>query len=143
MTKERGQKTIQKLITPEDVLFSIAINDDLRSSRILIENGVSKSKLKRHIQQYRNVSSIDSPSTNDQKDALVKYTQNVTNAWVEGKLDPVIGREDEIKRTIQVICRRTKNNPVLIGELRRGENSHCRGSCSANCEWRCSRRFEK
>ena len=116
LTKERGQKTIQKLITPEDVLFSIAINDDLRSSRILIENGVSKSKLKRHIQQYRNVSSIDSPSTNDQKDALVKYTQNVTNAAVEGKLDPVIGREDEIKRTIQVICRRTKNNPVLIGE---------------------------
>ena len=116
LTKERGQKTIQKLITPEDVLFSIAINDDLRSSRILIENGVSKSKLKRHIQQYRNVSPIDSPSTNDQQDALVKYTQNVTNAAVEGKLDPVIGREDEIKRTIQVICRRTKNNPVLIGE---------------------------
>ena len=116
LTKERGQKTIHKLITPEDVLLSIAINDDLRSSRILIENGVSKSKLKRHIQQYRNVSSIDSPSTNDQKDALVKYTQNVTNAAVEGKLDPVIGREDEIKRTIQVICRRTKNNPVLIGE---------------------------
>ena len=116
LTKERGQKTIHKLITPEDVLLSIAINDDLRSSRILIENGVSKSKLKRHIQQYRNVSPIDSPSTNDQQDALVKYTQNVTNLRLKVKLDPVIGREDEIKRTIQVICRRTKNNPVLIGE---------------------------
>ena len=116
LNKEGDQKTRNKLITPEDLLFSIAINDDLKSSRILIGNGVSKSELKRHIQQYRHVSSNDRPSANEQQDALVKYTQNVTNAAVEGKLDPVIGREDEIKRTIQVICRRTKNNPVLIGE---------------------------
>ena len=116
LNKEGDQKTGNKLITPEDLLFSIAINDDLKSSRILIGNGVSKSELKRHIQQYRHVSSNDRPSANEQQDALVKYTQNVTNAAVEGKLDPVIGREDEIKRTIQVICRRTKNNPVLIGE---------------------------
>ena len=116
LIKEGDQKTRNKLITPEDLLFSIAINDDLKSSRILIGNGVSKSELKRHIQLYRHVSSNDRPSANEQQDALVKYTQNVTNAAVEGKLDPVIGREDEIKRTIQVICRRTKNNPVLIGE---------------------------
>ena len=71
LNKEGDQKTRNKLITPEDLLFSIAINDDLKSSRILIGNGVSKSKLKRHIQQYRNVSPFDSPSTYDQQDALV------------------------------------------------------------------------
>ena len=116
LNKEGDQKTRNKLITPEDLLFSIAINDDLKSSRILIGNGVSKSELKHHIQQYKHISSNDRPPANEQQDALVKYTQNVTDAAVEGKLDPVIGREDEIKRTIQVICRRTKNNPVLIGE---------------------------
>ena len=103
-------------ITPDDLLLSIAITDDLVSSTILNKNGVSKTKLKNNIEDKRQAALFDSNSLEDEQSALIRYTKDVTEAAITGRLDPVIGREEEIKRTIQVICRRTKNNPVLIGD---------------------------
>ena len=116
LTKKNCKRSVSESITPDDLLLSIAITDDLISSTILNKNGVSKTKLKNNIEEKRQVASFDSNSLEDEKAALIRYTQDVTEAAINGRLDPVIGREEEIKRVIQVICRRTKNNPVLIGD---------------------------
>ena len=116
LTKKNCKRSGSESITPDDLLLSIAITDDLISSTILNKNGVSKTKLTNNIEDKRQAASFDSNSLEDEQSALIRYTQDVTEAAINGKLDPVIGREEEIKRTIQVICRRTKNNPVLIGD---------------------------
>ena len=116
LAKKNSTRSGSESITPDDLLLSIAITDDLISSTILNKNGVSKTKLKNNIEEKRQAASFDSNSLEDEQSALIRYTQDVTEAAITGRLDPVIGREEEIKRTIQVICRRTKNNPVLIGD---------------------------
>ncbi|GIR53461.1 MAG: chaperone protein ClpB [Rhodospirillaceae bacterium] len=116
LAKKNSTRSGSESITPDDLLLSIAITDDLISSTILNKNGVSKTKLKNNIEEKRQAASFDSNSLEDEQSALIRYTQDVTEAAINGRLDPVIGREEEIKRTIQVICRRTKNNPVLIGD---------------------------
>ena len=116
LAKKNSTRSGNEPITPDDLLLSIAITDDLISSTILNKNGVSKTKLKNNIEDKRQAASFDSNSLEDEQSALIRYTQDVTEAAITGRLDPVIGREEEIKRTIQVICRRTKNNPVLIGD---------------------------
>ena len=116
LTKKNCTRSGSESITPDDLLLSIAITDDLVSSTILNKNGVSKTKLKNNIEDKRQAALFDSNSLEDEQSALIRYTKDVTEAAITGRLDPVIGREEEIKRTIQVICRRTKNNPVLIGD---------------------------
>src|SRR5690606_36103102 len=78
--------------------------------------GVKADALKQVIQQIRGNEKVMSNNHEDQRDSLNKYTIDLTERAMQGKLDPVIGRDDEIRRTIQVLSRRTKNNPVLIGE---------------------------
>ncbi|TQM12283.1 ATP-dependent Clp protease ATP-binding subunit ClpB [Pseudoxanthomonas sp. 3HH-4] len=93
-----------------------AVEDTGEAGRALRHAGASKERLLSAIQQLRGGDKVDSEHAEDQREALDKYTIDLTKRAEEGKLDPVIGRDEEIRRTIQVLQRRTKNNPVLIGE---------------------------
>ncbi|VAW86949.1 ClpB protein [hydrothermal vent metagenome] len=93
-----------------------AVEDKSRVGEVLRENGASKSSVERAINDMRGGESVSDPNAEEQRQALEKFTVDLTQLAEQGKLDPVIGRDDEIRRTIQVLQRRTKNNPVLIGE---------------------------
>ncbi len=98
-----------------DSLFEAIIKSD-EYLKLLKNSGFDFSKYKKIIKESRNGSNINEANGEDQQNVLKKYTIDVTQKALDGKLDPVIGREEEIRRTIQVLSRRTKNNPVLIGE---------------------------
>ncbi len=98
-------------------LFLLALTDSKGDAgRIAQENGLSRKSLEAAIDAVRGGQKVDSPEAEGQREALKKYTLDLTERARMGKLDPVIGRDDEIRRAIQVLQRRTKNNPVLIGE---------------------------
>src|SRR5467141_168957 len=98
-------------------IFLLALADDKGDTgRLLKEYGLTKKALESAIEAVRGGAAIDSPEAEGQREALKKYTVDLTDRARQGKLDPVIGRDDEIRRTIQILQRRTKNNPVLIGE---------------------------
>ncbi len=96
------------------VLAAVAEKGEL--GRLMREAGAAKGPIEKAIDNMRGGASVDDPNAEEQRQALEKYTIDVTEKAEQGKLDPVIGRDDEIRRTIQVLQRRTKNNPVLIGE---------------------------
>ena len=93
-----------------------AVQENGQCGRILKQAGITEDKLNSAIDAVRGGASVDNPNAEDQREALKKYTTDLTEKARSGKLDPVIGRDDEIRRTILVLERRTKNNPVLIGE---------------------------
>jgi ATP-dependent Clp protease ATP-binding subunit ClpB len=93
-----------------------ATNDKSDLGRLLKDQGLSSQALEKAIKDLRAGSTVDDPNAEESRQALAKYTIDLTERAEQGKLDPVIGRDDEIRRTIQVLQRRTKNNPVLIGE---------------------------
>ncbi len=98
-------------------LFLLALADDKGDTgRLLKESGLTKKALESAIEAVRGGAAVDSAEAEGQREALKKYTVDLTERARQGKLDPVIGRDDEIRRTIQILQRRTKNNPVLIGE---------------------------
>src|SRR5256885_7493897 len=98
-------------------IFLLALADDKGDTgRLLKDYGVTKKALESAIEAVRGGAAVDSPEAEGQREALKKYTVDLTERARQGKLDPVIGRDDEIRRTIQILQRRTKNNPVLIGE---------------------------
>ena len=98
-------------------LFLLAlVQENGTTGKILKNAGITESKLNEAIDEVRGGETVDNPNAEDQREALSKYTLDLTERAREGKLDPVIGRDDEIRRAIQVLQRRTKNNPVLIGE---------------------------
>ena len=93
-----------------------AVEDKGELGRLMREAGASKGPIERAIEQMRGGQAVGDPNAEEQRQALEKYTIDLTERAEQGKLDPVIGRNDEIRRTVQVLQRRTKNNPVLIGE---------------------------
>jgi len=98
-------------------LFLLALADDKgETGRLVKEHGLTKKALEAAIEAVRGGAAVDSQEAEGQREALKKYTIDLTERARQGKLDPVIGRDDEIRRTIQILQRRTKNNPVLIGE---------------------------
>ena len=98
-------------------LFLLALADDKgETGRLLKDHGLTKKALESAIEAVRGGAAVDSQEAEGQREALKKYTIDLTERARQGKLDPVIGRDDEIRRTIQILQRRTKNNPVLIGE---------------------------
>ncbi len=99
-------------------LFILAAIEDKKDTlgKILRKAGANKNKLQAAIDEIRGGSKVNSPDAEEQRQALKRYTTDITERAEQGKLDPVIGRDNEIRRTIQVLQRRTKNNPVLIGE---------------------------
>ena len=111
-----AQKAGDSYVTVERLLLALAMEKDSEAARILRDAGVTPQTLNAAIEDLRKGRTADSASAENAYDALKKYARDLTEAAREGKLDPVIGRDEEIRRTIQVLSRRTKNNPVLIGE---------------------------
>ena len=103
-------------VTVERILVALALAKGTPAARVLSEAGVTPQTLNAAIEALRKGRTADTASAEEGYDALKKYARDLTEAAREGKLDPVIGRDEEIRRTIQVLSRRTKNNPVLIGE---------------------------
>src|SRR5215831_7651373 len=103
-------------VTVERLLLALAIEKDSEAGKILSRAGVAPQNLNAAINALRKGRTADTSSAENAYDALKKYTRDLTQAARDGKIDPVIGRDEEIRRTIQVLSRRTKNNPVLIGE---------------------------
>ncbi|NMM43470.1 ATP-dependent chaperone ClpB [Rhodospirillaceae bacterium KN72] len=111
-----AEKNGDSFVTTEIVLLSLAMAEGTDAAKALKAAQVSPQALNGAIKDMRQGRTADSASAEDKYDALKKYARDLTAVAREGKLDPVIGRDEEIRRTIQVLSRRTKNNPVLIGE---------------------------
>ena len=114
--EKAGEKAGDSFVTVERLLLALALEKDSEAGKILAKAGVTPQNLNAAINSLRKGRTADSASAENAYDALKKYARDLTQAAREGKLDPVIGRDEEIRRTIQVLSRRTKNNPVLIGE---------------------------
>ena len=108
---------------------------DGAGARVLRNAGATPQALEKAIADIRKGRKVTSPTAEDNFDALKKYARDVTAIAREGKLDPVIGRDEEIRRTIQVLARRTKNNPVLIGEPGVGKTAIVEGLALPHRKW--------
>ncbi len=115
LTDKLAQKRNDAYIASEMFLLALA-EDKGETGKLLKQNGLTKNALEAAIMAVRGNESVDNQEAEGQREALKKYTLDLTERARAGKLDPVIGRDDEIRRAIQVLQRRTKNNPVLIGE---------------------------
>ena len=117
---EQAEKLADKagdsFVTVERLVLALAMAAGTAAARALATAGVTAQALNRAVEDIRKGRSADTATAEDSYDALKKYARDLTAVAREGKLDPVIGRDEEIRRTIQVLSRRTKNNPVLIGE---------------------------
>jgi ATP-dependent Clp protease ATP-binding subunit ClpB len=111
LAQQRGDQYISS-----EMFALAAIEDRSELGRILKSHGLTKAKLEQAINDVRGGEAVNDPNAEESREALSKYTIDLTERATKGKLDPVIGRDDEIRRTVQVLQRRTKNNPVLIGE---------------------------
>ena len=115
LTDKLSQKRGDQYIASE-IFVLAALEDRSILGDVLKKAGLTRDKLEKTIANLRGGQAVNDPNAEDQRQALKKYTIDLTERAEQGKLDPVIGRDDEIRRTIQVLQRRTKNNPVLIGE---------------------------
>ncbi|HYM72352.1 MAG TPA: ATP-dependent chaperone ClpB [Stellaceae bacterium] len=111
-----AEKAGDSFVTVERLLLALTMAKELPAGKALANAGINPQNLNAAIEAVRKGRKADSASAEDSYDALKKYARDLTAVAREGKLDPVIGRDEEIRRTIQVLSRRTKNNPVLIGE---------------------------
>jgi ATP-dependent Clp protease ATP-binding subunit ClpB len=114
--EKAGEKAGDSFVTVERLLLALALEKNSEAGKILSQASVTPQTLNAAIEALRKGRTADSASAENAYDALKKYSRDLTQAARDGKLDPVIGRDEEIRRTIQVLSRRTKNNPVLIGE---------------------------
>ncbi|MBE9562347.1 MAG: AAA family ATPase, partial [Proteobacteria bacterium] len=112
---------------PSELFILAALEDKGAVGKLLNKAGTNKNSLEQAIIRLRDGKAVNSPNAEEQRQALEKYTINLTEQARQGKLDPVIGRDDEIRRVIQVLQRRTKNNPVLIGEPGTGKTAIVEG----------------
>ena len=114
--EQAAEKAGDNFVTVERLLLALAVDRQSEAGQILAKGGVTAQNLNAAINALRKGRTADSATAENAYDALKKYSRDLTQAARDGKLDPVIGRDEEIRRTIQVLSRRTKNNPVLIGE---------------------------
>ncbi|NWD09294.1 ATP-dependent chaperone ClpB [Pseudomonas gingeri] len=121
-----AQQKGDQFISSELVLLA-AMDENSKLGKLLLGQGVSKKALENAITNLRGGAAVNDANVEESRQALDKYTVDLTKRAEEGKLDPVIGRDDEIRRTIQVLQRRTKNNPVLIGEPGVGKTAIAEG----------------
>ncbi|MFI8610030.1 ATP-dependent chaperone ClpB [Pseudomonas sp. NPDC077649] len=122
LSQQRGDQ----FISSELVLLA-AMDENTKLGKLLLAQGVSKKALENAIANLRGGQAVNDPNVEEARQALDKYCVDLTKRAEDGKLDPVIGRDDEIRRTIQVLQRRTKNNPVLIGEPGVGKTAIAEG----------------
>ncbi|MER9626110.1 ATP-dependent chaperone ClpB [Mesorhizobium sp. M0296] len=125
--EELAKKASDSFVTVERLLQALAMEKSAKTADILSKAGVTPQALNQVINDVRKGRTADSASAEQGYDALKKYARDLTADARAGKLDPVIGRDDEIRRTIQVLSRRTKNNPVLIGEPGVGKTAIAEG----------------
>ena len=114
--QKEAEKMQDEYLSTEHLLLAIADEKEGDAGRILRSNGITRDDLEKVITDMRGGSRITDQNAEENFQALDKYAMDLTERARKGKLDPVIGRDDEIRRTIQILSRRTKNNPVLIGE---------------------------
>jgi ATP-dependent Clp protease ATP-binding subunit ClpB len=114
--EKAAEKAGDNYVTAERLLLALALDKSSEAGKILQKAGVSAQSLNAAVEALRKGRTADSASAENAYDALKRYARDLTQAARDGKLDPVIGRDEEIRRTVQVLSRRTKNNPVLIGE---------------------------
>src|SRR6202166_2028727 len=114
--EKAAEKAGDSFVTVERMLLGLTLEKDSEAGSLLRKGGVTPQNLNAAIEALRKGRTADSATAENAYDALKKYARDLTQAARDGKLDPVIGRDEEIRRTIQVLSRRTKNNPVLIGE---------------------------
>ncbi len=125
--EQAGKKAGDSFVTAERLLLALAIEKQCEAAKILERAGVTPSSLNEAINELRKGRTADSATAEQAYDALKRYARDLTAEAREGKLDPVIGRDEEIRRAIQVLSRRTKNNPVLIGEPGVGKTAIAEG----------------
>jgi ATP-dependent Clp protease ATP-binding subunit ClpB len=114
--EKASEKAGDSYVTVERLLIALAVEKESEAGKVLARAGVTAQKLNSAVEDLRKGRTADSASAESAYDALKRYSRDLTEAARTGKVDPVIGRDEEIRRTIQVLSRRTKNNPVLIGE---------------------------
>jgi ATP-dependent Clp protease ATP-binding subunit ClpB len=114
--EEISKKAGDEFVTAERLLLALVLAQGIPSAKVLAEAGITGQSLNKAINDMRKGRTADSRGAEGQYDALKKYTTDLNQLVLDGKLDPVIGRDEEIRRSMQVLSRRTKNNPVLIGE---------------------------
>lgn len=127
VAEEIAKKAGDSFVTVERLLLALAVEKSAETAKIFADCGTSPKALNRAIDDLRQGRTADSASAENAYDALRKYARDLTQDARDGKLDPVIGRDEEIRRTIQVLSRRTKNNPVLIGEPGVGKTAIAEG----------------
>src|SRR6202000_1528254 len=125
--EKAADKAGDSFVTVERLLLGLTLEKDSEAGKILSKGGVTPQNLNAAIESLRKGRTADSATAENAYDALKKYARDLTPAARDGKLDPVIGRDEEIRRTIQVLSRRTKNNPVLIGEPGVGKTAIAEG----------------
>ena len=125
--EKAAEKAGDSFVTVERLLLGLAIDRNSEAGQLLAKGGVNAQNLNAAIEALRKGRTADSATAENAYDALKKYARDLTQAARDGKLDPVIGRDEEIRRTIQVLSRRTKNNPVLIGEPGVGKTAIAEG----------------
>jgi ATP-dependent Clp protease ATP-binding subunit ClpB len=122
-----AQKAGDSYVTVERLLLALALSSTTAAGKALAAAGLKPEALNAAINELRKGKTADTASAEDRYDALKKFARDLTEAARDGKLDPVIGRDEEIRRTIQILARRTKNNPVLIGEPGVGKTAIAEG----------------
>ncbi|GAB5348111.1 ATP-dependent chaperone ClpB [Alteriqipengyuania sp. 357] len=122
-----AEKSGDSFVTVERLLVALALASNSKSGSVLADAGVDVKVLERAIADLRGGRTADSANAEQAYDAMQKYARDLTQAARDGKLDPVIGRDEEIRRTIQILARRTKNNPALIGEPGTGKTAIAEG----------------
>ena len=125
--EKAGQKAGDSFVTVERLLIALAVEKDSEAGKALAKAGVTPQALNAAVEALRKGRTADSANAEQGYDALKKYARDLTQAARDGKLDPVIGRDEEIRRSVQVLSRRTKNNPVLIGEPGVGKTAIAEG----------------
>ena len=124
--QEKAKQMGDEFTSVEPLLLAI-LESNNKAASILKNNGVTKNELEKAIYELRQGSKVNSQSAEESYQALSKYAVNLNEAAKEGKLDPVIGRDEEIRRILQILSRRTKNNPILIGEPGTGKTAIVEG----------------
>jgi ATP-dependent Clp protease ATP-binding subunit ClpB len=122
-----AQKAGDSFVTVERLLLALALSTTNAAGKALAEAGLRAEALNTAINELRGGRTADTQSAEDRYDALKKFARDLTEAARDGKLDPVIGRDEEIRRTVQILARRTKNNPVLIGDPGVGKTAIAEG----------------
>jgi ATP-dependent Clp protease ATP-binding subunit ClpC len=127
MANEEANRFKDDYISTEHIFLAISTERNTPAARLLTETGITRDKISDAIKEIRGGQRVTDPQAESKYRTLEKYSRDLTQAAKEGKLDPVIGRDEEIQRVMQVLSRRTKNNPVLIGEAGVGKTAIVEG----------------